>query len=322
MAKVVQMVRQTTGQIGNTTGPDGQLIVNTDTHAIHVQDGATPGGHSTAMTNANLSDLTDKAIARENLELGSAAQKDATFFALATDLDAVSTVANNAGIVANDAADAASTAQDTANAAQIAANAAQITATSAQATATTANGNAGTAQTAANNAGVAATAAQTSANTALTNAAAAVVTANNASAIASTALIKTSNLSDLVNPATARTNLGFKIYTSADISFPGSWASIIFNHAFGFFPQMINYFLVCQTAQGGYAINDVIQIVPAGEQTSAGGFGSIVDINNITLYFGSSSTLSYSSKTDGSHTNLSTFAFTVWKIRVKAFGAN
>jgi hypothetical protein len=41
----VQWGRGTSSQIAAYTGPLGEIVVNTDDYTLHVQDGATPGGH-------------------------------------------------------------------------------------------------------------------------------------------------------------------------------------------------------------------------------------------------------------------------------------
>lgn len=44
----VQWGRGTTGQVATYTGPSGEIVVNTDDNSLHVQDGATAGGHRLA----------------------------------------------------------------------------------------------------------------------------------------------------------------------------------------------------------------------------------------------------------------------------------
>lgn len=77
VAKVVEQVRMTTADALVYTGLAGQLIVDTGSWALRVQDGVTPGGFLTVLGSNNLSDLSNAAIARGNLGLGSAAVIDA-----------------------------------------------------------------------------------------------------------------------------------------------------------------------------------------------------------------------------------------------------
>lgn len=43
-----QIARGTTAEVAAYTGPNGEPVFNVDTKRIHVQDGATPGGHPAA----------------------------------------------------------------------------------------------------------------------------------------------------------------------------------------------------------------------------------------------------------------------------------
>lgn len=63
------MVRGLVAQYGSYIGAPGQLIVDTSSWCIRVQDGVTPGGNPTMNAANNLSDLTNLATARSNLEL-------------------------------------------------------------------------------------------------------------------------------------------------------------------------------------------------------------------------------------------------------------
>ena len=67
MAKIVQLHRMSTAQAQLYTGPIGELIVDTSSNRILVQDGVTPGGNGVCMANLNLADLADAAVARANL---------------------------------------------------------------------------------------------------------------------------------------------------------------------------------------------------------------------------------------------------------------
>lgn len=67
MAKIVQLHRMSTAQAGLYTGPDGEVIIDTGSHRLLVQDGLTPGGLGVCMASLNLSDLSDAAVARSNL---------------------------------------------------------------------------------------------------------------------------------------------------------------------------------------------------------------------------------------------------------------
>ena len=83
MPRQVQMVRGATAAASAYVGLEGQLYVDLTAKAIRVLDGITPGGNMTAMAGNNLADLTDKAIARSNLSLGTAALSDASDFDVA-----------------------------------------------------------------------------------------------------------------------------------------------------------------------------------------------------------------------------------------------
>jgi hypothetical protein len=81
MPKIVQLRRMTTAAAAAYVGPVAECIVDLGSFGIRVQDGATPGGFQTIQAANNLADLTDKALARSNLGLGSAALLNATTIA-------------------------------------------------------------------------------------------------------------------------------------------------------------------------------------------------------------------------------------------------
>lgn len=67
MAKIVQLHRMSTAQAGLYTGPAGEVIIDTGSNRLLVQDGLTPGGIGVLMAALNLSDLSDATVARTNL---------------------------------------------------------------------------------------------------------------------------------------------------------------------------------------------------------------------------------------------------------------
>jgi hypothetical protein len=81
MPKIVQLRRMTTAAASAYVGPVAECVIDLGSFGIRVQDGATPGGFQTIQAANNLADLTDKAIARSNLGLGSAALLDAATLA-------------------------------------------------------------------------------------------------------------------------------------------------------------------------------------------------------------------------------------------------
>lgn len=110
MTKLVQLHRMNTQQAANYTGPQGELIVDTGSYSIRVQDNATPGGWLTLSASANLNDLGDKAAALTNL--GAIGQDNPNFTGNAGfagnatvdgDLlvDGTSTVGGNSGVGGN-----------------------------------------------------------------------------------------------------------------------------------------------------------------------------------------------------------------------------
>lgn len=67
MAKIVQLHRMSSAQATLYVGPDGEAVVDTGSHRLRIQDGATPGGFGTLISNLNLSDISDPVAARNNL---------------------------------------------------------------------------------------------------------------------------------------------------------------------------------------------------------------------------------------------------------------
>ena len=49
----VQWGRGSTAEVAAYSGPLGEIVVNTDDYTLHVQDGATPGGHQVGMPGGN-----------------------------------------------------------------------------------------------------------------------------------------------------------------------------------------------------------------------------------------------------------------------------
>lgn len=76
MPKQVQQVCMSSVDASAYMGPEGMLVIDREFYGIRVQDGVTPGGNLTLSSKANLADLDDPVIARENLRLGSAALLD------------------------------------------------------------------------------------------------------------------------------------------------------------------------------------------------------------------------------------------------------
>lgn len=83
MSKTVQFLGMSAAQAGLFTGLPRQCIVDTNAWALRVQDGVTPGGFLTLMAQNNFSDIGNIDIAKDNLELGTAADHDISFFDLA-----------------------------------------------------------------------------------------------------------------------------------------------------------------------------------------------------------------------------------------------
>lgn len=83
MAKTVQFLGMTAAQAVLFTGLPRQVIVDTNAWTLRVQDGITPGGFALLVAGNNFSDIGNKTIARDNLDLGTAAIHDATDFDVA-----------------------------------------------------------------------------------------------------------------------------------------------------------------------------------------------------------------------------------------------
>lgn len=61
--KILQLARVNTANVTGYTGPEGELVVNTSTNTVHVQDGVTAGGHALAKRSEVYSiEETDTAI--------------------------------------------------------------------------------------------------------------------------------------------------------------------------------------------------------------------------------------------------------------------
>lgn len=56
----VKMKRGASADVSSYTGDAGELVVNTDTNQIHVQDGSTAGGHATAVELEYISESTNQ----------------------------------------------------------------------------------------------------------------------------------------------------------------------------------------------------------------------------------------------------------------------
>lgn len=84
MATELRLRRGTTAQHGSFTGAAAEVTVDTTDNRLVVHDGATAGGHRAAKESevlkktGNLSELSDPAAARQNLQLKTAAQADLT----------------------------------------------------------------------------------------------------------------------------------------------------------------------------------------------------------------------------------------------------
>lgn len=74
----VQQICMSSVDASAFVGLEGVLVVDRGFYALRVQDGVTPGGNPLLAAKANLADIDDPVIARENLGLGSAALLDAS----------------------------------------------------------------------------------------------------------------------------------------------------------------------------------------------------------------------------------------------------
>lgn len=211
MAKHVQFFRLNGSQSAQYLGLEGEVIMDLSGPTLRLHDGVTPGGYRLLSAVSNLAELTNLALSRTNLGLGSISTHDATEFItpaqgflrtnnLSEVLDASAARAN---LGLGSAAVQATTFFDLAGAAT-AAQAAAILASCQRASNLSDIANAATART---NLGLGSAAVQ---NTTFFDLAGAATTAQtNAQNYADTnKLAKTSNLSDLSNAVTARANLG------------------------------------------------------------------------------------------------------------------
>lgn len=105
MSKTVQFLRMPTGAAAQFIGLPGQVIVDTNIWTLRVQDGLTAGGFLLLVASNNLSDIANKALARSNLGLGSAALNNTTDFdaagAAAAALAAAEAFSSNASNLAS-----------------------------------------------------------------------------------------------------------------------------------------------------------------------------------------------------------------------------
>ena len=92
---------------------------------------------------------------------------------------------------------------------------------------------------------------------------------------------------------------------------------IVFAHGLGVEPDIITYRFKCITAQNGYSVNDIIDVVPSENRTGLEeGFGSVVDATNITLRIAANGPGIYQEKNTGA---TSVLTATNWQVQVRAF---
>ena len=91
----------------------------------------------------------------------------------------------------------------------------------------------------------------------------------------------------------------------------------VFVHGLGAEPDIITYRLKCISAQNGYSVNDIIDVVPSENRTGLEeGFGSVVDATNITLRIAANGPGIYQEKNTGA---TSVLTATNWQVQVRAF---
>jgi hypothetical protein len=91
----------------------------------------------------------------------------------------------------------------------------------------------------------------------------------------------------------------------------------VFVHGLGAEPDIITYRLKCISAQNGYSVNDIIDVVPSENREGLEeGFGSVVDATNITLRIASNGPGIYQEKNTGA---TSVLTATKWQVQVRAF---
>lgn len=83
MAKHVQFYRLNGAQSAQYLGLVGEVVVDLSGPGLRVHDGVTPGGYRMLTGTGNLVELTNQAVARQNLGLGTASVQDTDFFDLA-----------------------------------------------------------------------------------------------------------------------------------------------------------------------------------------------------------------------------------------------
>lgn len=99
MTKIIQQVMQDTIDASAYIGLPGVVIVDTGDYSLRVHDGVNPGGNKALSANNNLSELSNPALARDALGLGSASQNDTADFLVAA--NALSEISDTAAARAN-----------------------------------------------------------------------------------------------------------------------------------------------------------------------------------------------------------------------------
>jgi hypothetical protein len=112
-----------------------------------------------------------------------------------------------------------------------------------------------------------------------------------------------------------------KSFTSADTSITQN-TSPTFAHGFSALPKIVQFYLVCQSADGNYAANDVIVVTPytiqdTGSGSGAGQFGAMVDSTNITVI--APNTTAVFQARDKTTRGFFFPDLTKWKLRVVAY---